>query len=91
MKQYNLLPQDWDYESKDFQKNYQELRKQNIWCVTEIEEIRDYCGALLVGRTPLTKSNAIAYAKSVKEKFPYVQFILTEGTTFGNQELVQEF
>lgn len=52
------------------------------------QDVIDSCGSLF----PFihTKTGAIKYAKSVKKKFPDVEFTLTKGDQWGNQELILE-
>lgn len=52
----------------------------------ENQECVDACGSLYPFITK--EKNAIAYAKSVKKRFPNVEFELTEGDEWGNVKLV---
>lgn len=68
-------------------KHYNLMPSEGDWF--DNQEIIGKCGSLFPYIT--TKKNAIAYAKSVKKQFPNITFALTEGETWGNQKLVEEF
>lgn len=84
MKHYSLLPEDWDYSHE---KEILDYRKQGIHMVCDIEGVKDECGYIGC----LTKTQAIDYAKQAKAKFPFVEFHLYTGRTFGTLEFVQSF
>lgn len=91
MKQYNLLPVEWDYEATNSNQIIKEEMKKGHYFPTQVEGVKDRCGALIVGSIVLTKKGAIEWAKETKKMFPFVKFELSEGTTWGNQTLVQAF
>lgn len=68
-------------------KHYNLMPVEGDWF--DNQELIGACGSLFPFIT--TESRAIAYAKSVKKRFPNIVFSLTEGETWGNQKLVKEF
>lgn len=88
MQHYSVIPNDWDYshitndQLKDFNSN-------GCYFPSQVQEVVDKCGSLFPFIT--TKTNAIAYVKDLKKKFPYVSFNLLVGETWGNSKLVQSF
>lgn len=65
-------------------KHYNLLPSNGIWW--ENQECVDACGSLYPFIT--SEKGAIKYAKSVKKRFPNVEFELTEGDKWGNVKLV---
>lgn len=84
MKNYTLLPESWDYSHQDEVKD---LMKEKIYTPSQHEGVRDRCGWIGC----LTKSQAIDYGKQAKKDFPFVEFHLYEGNTFGSLKFVQSF
>lgn len=86
MKQYSVMPQDWDYTHEEEINQYNE---KGCYTPYEIQEVVDSCGSLY----PLvkSKSSAIEYVKNLKKKFPFIIFDLMVGETWGNLEVVESF
>ena len=77
---------DWDYKHS---KEIKEFNDKGLWTPNDIQEVVYNCGSLFPFITKQT--NAIAYARGIKKKFPFVKFALMEGKTYGELELVKEF
>ena len=54
----------------------------------ENNEIISQCGNLFF---ITSKKAAIAYAKDMKTKYPTITFLLSEGTTWGEQKTIGEY
>ena len=86
MKQYNLLPIDWDYESQNAEQHIRYYQANGMFIPSSISRVTQMCGALFGN-----KKSAIAQAQNLKKDYPFIQFGLYEGDTWGELKLIQQF
>lgn len=85
MKNYSIIPTDWDYNHSDKIREIQ--TKWGYFTPSAIPEIQSCCGGLKTS----DKAKALTYAESMKEVYPYICFALMEGETWGEMEVIQNF
>lgn len=86
MKHYSIMPSDWDYA---YEAEVKEFAKRGLYLPCQVGEVVGSCGSLYPYVT--TKKAAIAFAKRLKGRFPYVRFDLMVGEAWGETRLVQSF
>lgn len=85
--QYSLFAMDWDYESPNAAESINEYQRKGIYTPCADVEILKHCGAL----PGVKRERAMALAKQLKKQYPFVQFAIYMGKTWGELQLIQTF
>lgn len=85
--QYSLFAMDWDYESPNSIREINKRQCNGILCPCADIELLEHCGAL----PGFKKERVLAMAKKLKKQYPFVQWAVYEGKSWGELKLVQMF
>lgn len=86
-KQYSLIAMDWDYDYVDIANSIRHYNAKGVYVPCSDIEILNRCGAL----NGLNERQALDFAQASKMKFPFVKFVVYEGSNWGSLKPIKEF